>query len=66
MILNLDFKVNSDNPQIWLQRNGVNTIGAATKVMKFDRLGKRVRPGTVGRLKVGQREYPKCPSVKNH
>ena len=37
------------------------------KVMNFDRLGKRVRPGTFGEIKVGQREYPeypKSPSVK--
>ena len=50
----------------WLRTNGVNTNGAAAKVMKFDRLGKKVRPGTFGKTKVGQREYPKSPSVKKH
>ena len=29
-----------------LQTNGVDTNGAAAKVMNFDRLGKKVRPGT--------------------
>ena len=28
--------------------------------------GKKVRPGTFGMIKVGQREYPKSPSVKKH
>ena len=37
----------------WLRRNGVNTNGAAAKVMNFDRLGKKVRPGTCGKIKVG-------------
>ena len=30
----------------------INTNGAAAKVMIFDRLGKKVRPGTFGKLKV--------------
>ena len=34
----------------WLRTNGVNTNGAAAKVMKFDRLGKKVRPGTLGKI----------------
>ena len=49
----------------WLRTNGVNTNGAAAKVINLDRLAKRVRPGTFGKIKVGQREYPKSPSVKN-
>ena len=36
-----------------LRTNGVNTNGAAAKVMNSDRLGKRVRPGTFGKIKVG-------------
>ena len=38
---------------LWLRTNGVNTNGAAAKVMNFDRLGKKVRPGTFGNMKVG-------------
>ena len=34
--------------------------------MNFDRLGKKVRPGTFGKTKAGQRENPKGPSVKKH
>ena len=49
-----------------LQINGVNTNGAAAKVMNFDRLGEKVRPGTSGKIKAGQRECPKGPSVKEH
>ena len=37
----------------WLRTNGVNTNGAAAKVMNFDRLGEKVHPGTFGNLKVG-------------
>ena len=36
-----------------LRTNGVNTNGAAAKVMNLDRLGKKVRPGTFGNIKVG-------------
>ena len=32
---------------------GVNTNGAAAKVNDFDRLGKKVRPGPFGNIKVG-------------
>ena len=32
---------------------GVSTNVAAAKVMSFDRLGKQVRPGTSGNIKVG-------------
>ena len=39
---------------------------AAAKVMNFDRSGKKVRPGTLGKIKVGSRECPKSPSVKKH
>ena len=38
---------------IWLRTNGVNTNGAAAKVMNFDRLGKKVRHGYFGKIKVG-------------
>ena len=38
---------------IWLRTNGLNTNGAAAKIMNFDRLGKNVRPGTFGKIKVG-------------
>ena len=31
----------------------VNANGAAAKVMTLDRLGKKVRPGTLGKIKVG-------------
>ena len=33
--------------------NGVDTNGAAAKVIFFDRWGKKVRPGTLGKIKVG-------------
>ena len=36
-----------------LRRNGVNTNGAAAKVMNFDRLGKKVCPATFGKIQVG-------------
>ena len=38
---------------IWLRTNGVNTNGAAAKVMNFDRLGKKVHPSTFGKIRVG-------------
>ena len=50
----------------WLRTNGVNTDGAAAKVMNFISLGKKVRPSTFGKLKVYQCEYHKSPSVKKH
>ena len=37
----------------WLRTNGVNTNGAAAKGMSFNRLGKKVRPGTFGKIQVG-------------
>ena len=37
----------------WVRTNGVNTNRAAAKVMDFDRLGKKVGPGTFGKIKVG-------------
>ena len=37
----------------WLRTNRVNTNGAVAKVMNFDRLGKELRPGTFGKIKVG-------------
>ena len=48
----------------WLRTTGVDTNGAAAKVMHFDRLRKKVRPGTFGKIKVGAREYPKSPCQK--
>ena len=48
-----------------MRTNGVNTNGADAKVMIFERLGKKVRPGTFGKINVGYRECPKSPSVKN-
>ena len=37
-----------------LRTNGVNTTGAAAKVMNFDRLsGTKIRPGIFGNIKVG-------------
>ena len=38
---------------IWLRTNGVNTNGAAAKVVNFDRLGKRVHPVTFGEINIG-------------
>ena len=38
--------------QTWLRTDGVNTNGAAAKVMDFDRLGKKVRPGTFRKIQV--------------
>ena len=38
---------------VWLRTNGVNTNGAAAKVMIFDRLRKKVRPGTFGKIRAG-------------
>ena len=37
----------------WLRTDGVNNNGAAAKVMDVDRLGKKVRPGTSGKIEVG-------------
>ena len=37
----------------WLRTNGVNTNGAAAKVINFGRFGEKVRPGTFGNIKVG-------------
>ena len=37
----------------WLRTNGVRANGAAAKVINFDRLGKKVRPGAFGKIKVG-------------
>ena len=50
----------------WLRTDGVNTNGATAIVKMFDRLGTKVRPGTFGEIKVGEREYPKSPSVEKH
>ena len=40
-------------PRLGCKTNGVNTNGAAAKVMNFDRLGKKVRPGTFVNIKAG-------------
>ena len=40
-------------PHLWSRTNGANTNGAATKVINFDRVGKKVRPGTFGKIKAG-------------
>ena len=45
--------------------NGVNTNGAPAKVMDFDSLGKKARPGTFGKINIGSREYPKIPLSQN-
>ena len=37
----------------WLRTNGVNPNGAAAKVTNLVRLGKKVRLGTFGHIKVG-------------
>ena len=37
----------------WLRTNGVHTNGAAAEVIDVDGLGKKVRPGTFGYIKVG-------------
>ena len=50
----------------WLRTNGVNTMGPLQKLTNFDGLGKKVRPGTFGQMKVGERENPKSPAVKKH
>ena len=34
------------------------------KINEFDRLGKKVCPRTVGKIKVDEREYPEGPSLK--
>ena len=45
---------NANNANIvWLLTNGVNTNGAAAEAINFDRLGKKVHPGTFGNTKVG-------------
>ena len=36
----------------WLRTHGVNANGAAARVVNFDGLGKKVRPGTFGKIKV--------------
>ena len=51
----------------WLRTDGVNTNGAAAKVIMFDRLGKKVRPGTFEHTKVGYNgSTQKVPLSKTH
>ena len=53
MIVNND-NDNDNNINInWLQTNGVDTHGAAAEVIIFDRLAKKVRPGTFGNIQAG-------------
>ena len=42
-----------DDELVGCGQNGVNANGAAAEVMHFDRLGTKVRPGTLGKIKVG-------------
>ena len=37
----------------WLRTNGVNTNGAAAKLIKFGRIGNKVRPGTFDNINAG-------------
>ena len=48
----------------WLRTNGVNTNGAAAKVINFDRLGKKVRPGTLAKCSDPIRADPVRPFPK--
>ena len=49
---------------IWLRTNGVNTNGAAaTSNIHVDSLGEKGTPWHFWKIDVGQREYPKGPSV---
>ena len=38
---------------------GSTPNGAAAEVINSDRLGEKMRPGTFGEIKAGQREHPK-------
>ena len=51
---------------IWLRTNGVNTNGAAARVMNVDRFGKKVTHWHFGKSNIGEQEYPKSPSVNKH
>ena len=46
-------KVSAHACDICLRTNGVDTNGAAAMVMTFDRLWKKVRPGTFGKIQMG-------------
>ena len=50
----------------WLRTNGVNTNGAAAKVMNFDRLGTKVLHGTFGKIKAIRLTGVPKKSVKRH
>ena len=50
----------------WLRTNGVDTNGAAAEVMVFDRLGKKVRPGTFGEYKSRLTGGPKKSLCQKH
>ena len=45
--------IEPEEEPLWLRTNGVSTNGASAKVMSFDGLGKKVRPGTFGMIEVG-------------
>ena len=53
-------------PVVGWRTNGVSTNGALQKSSILTDLGKKVRPGTFGKTKVGQWGYPKSPSVEKH
>ena len=56
-------RVGARGPYVSCGQMGSTLInGAAAKVMNFDRLGKKVRPSTFRKIKVGSREYPKIMS----
>ena len=44
-----------------MRTDGVNTNGAAAKVVNFDKLGKKVHPGTFGRIKQVNGSTQKVP-----
>ena len=43
----------------WLPTNGVDTNGATAEVIDFLQIGKNIRPGTLGNIKVGLTGVPK-------
>ena len=66
IVIDSNSNSNSNNENVclhWLRTNRVNTNGAAAKVRSCFGLGKKVCPDTFGEIKVGEREYPKSPSV---
>ena len=43
-----------------------STLMGPCKSNEFWQIGEKVHPGTFGNIKIGQREYPKSPSVEKH